>query len=114
MLVRLDFADSDCAGRTGKVKWFPSREEVVKATRNSIQTSFGTSASDALMEVQGKLRQPGVLVISLLLLVLLALFFLILLKLVLSQFDFAMPTLVYYFSACPEPTMALFEPVSPC
>ena len=55
MLVHLEFADLDNLDRrTGKIKWFPSREDAARATRNSIQSCFGTSASDAIMGVHGK------------------------------------------------------------
>jgi hypothetical protein len=60
MLVQIYFSENaNVDSKSGKVKWFPSRDDFLKALRNNIEGCFGTSASDASLEVQGKSLQFG-------------------------------------------------------
>ena len=53
MLVQVRFVDgANVDPKTGKVNWFPSREDLLKELRNTIQGCFGIAASDAMMELQ--------------------------------------------------------------
>ena len=59
MLVRLELADinkgkAGASKEPGRIKEFPTRKEMARATQDSIATCFGTSAGDAFMEIQGE------------------------------------------------------------